>query len=108
MHTHLARRKSFCRFHRNTAISATPAFAARQHSANPRDGNRIPLNFNRQSDEPDMTNCRPFFENENVLFCGPPLQLVRTGLAGVFFPSSQATPVCGGIRIHDLNFEKFP
>ena len=86
----------------------TPALAPCQHPANPRDGNRIPLNLNRLSNEPDMTNCRPFFDNKNVLFCGPPLQLVGTGLAGILFPSSQATPVCGRIRIHDLNFEKFP
>jgi hypothetical protein len=100
-------RKRFCRFHRNTAVSAPPAFAPCQYSANPRHGNEIPLTFNRLPDEPHMTNPLSAFVNKYVFFRGSPLQLIRTGLAGILFPSSQVISICGRIRLHDLNFERF-
>src|ERR1035438_3926641 len=79
IHLHPARRKGFRRFHRNTAISAPSASATHQHSANPRDGNRILLNFNRVPEESHMTDCPSSSDDENVLFRGPPLQRVSSG-----------------------------
>jgi len=54
-----------------------------------------------------MTNPLSAFDNKYVFFHGSPLQLIRTGLAGILLPSSQVISICGRIRLHDLNFERF-
>jgi hypothetical protein len=108
IHSHLVQRERFCHFHRNPAISAPPATAPHQYPANTRDGNSIPLNFDRLTDQPHMTNRLSSFNDKNVLFRGPPLQLVRTRLAGASFSSGQVMAICRGIGLHDLDLERFP
>jgi hypothetical protein len=106
-HTHLVECEVSRRFHRHTAISVTSATAPYQHSANSRDGNRMPLNLKGLRDEPDMTNRFPRCHNNNVRFRWSPLQLVHTGLAGIALSATQVASICRRIILHELNFDKF-
>jgi hypothetical protein len=63
------------------------------------------MDFNRLVNESNVTDPLSPLNDKNVPFRGSPLQLIHTGLAGIFFHSSHLISIFRGIRIHDSNLE---
>jgi hypothetical protein len=63
------------------------------------------MDFNRLVNKSNVTDPLSSLKDKNVPFRGSPLQLIHTGLAGIFFHSSQLISIFWGIRIDDSNLE---
>ena len=52
------------------------------------------LNRDGMLHQSHMTNLPSAFDDQNMLFRGSPLQLVRTSLAWILFATRQVTAIC--------------
>jgi hypothetical protein len=63
------------------------------------------MDFNRLVNESHVTDPLSPLKDKNVPFRGSPIQLIHTGLAGIFFQANQLLSIFCRIRIHDSNLE---